>query len=264
MPVAERASHDVGASSTSSGSSSPIPPQWVTEAFEAERIPALRESVRGMETKLVDLVFDSLLPGRVMDWLHIPLRCAADLGDLTALKRLLAAGVETQLPPQRVRMAPILHVAAESGSEGVVEELLKAGVDVHETDSGGENQSALHDAAATGSEAGARALVSAGASIDALDSRGWTPLQYACSHGHRGVVVFLLLEGACPRKGCSNDPPLHLAAIYDHPGVIEDLLSIGNVSVWGFDLQGRSGAGGIAWKRCERSRVVAVGCAQID
>ncbi|CAM9927306.1 unnamed protein product, partial [Laminaria digitata] len=75
-------------------------------------------------------------------------------------------------------------------------------------------QTALHWAAIAGSQAAARALTSAGARIDALDAYGWTPLQYACNNGHGGVVVFLLLKGACAQKGPTGqrDPPLHLAA----------------------------------------------------
>lgn len=176
MPAVETTSYGVGPPSASSSSSS-IPPEWVADALEPERIPALRESIGGMESQLVDLALDSASPGLFMDWLRMPLRCATDLGDLAALKRLLAAGVETELPPERLRPAAFLHLAVESGREGVVQEVLKARVDLHETDSDGENGSALHGATATGSEAAVRALVGAGASIDAVDASGWTPFQ---------------------------------------------------------------------------------------
>lgn len=125
MPAVETTSYGVGASSTSSTSPS-IPPEWVADAFESESIPALRESICGMESQLVDLVFSSAFPGLLMGWLRVSLRRSADLGDLAALKRLLA---ETELPPERLPPAPLLHLAAESGREGAAEEVLQEGVD---------------------------------------------------------------------------------------------------------------------------------------
>lgn len=66
----------------------------------------------------------------------------------------------------------------------------------------------------------------------------------------------LAVQGSREERGAmGQDPPLHLAAMYNHLGVIEGLFSLGKVSVWRFDAQGRSGTGGVAWKRCERSHV---------
>ena len=101
-----------------------------------------------------------------------------------------------------------------------------------------------------------RALIGAGASIDVVDVKGWAPLQRACPYGHGGVVEFSSLKGARAEHGAmGQDPPLHLAATHNHLGVIEGLLSFRKVSVWRFDAQSRPGTGGVARKRCERSRV---------
>ena len=35
----------------------------------------------------------------------------------------------------------------------------------------------------------------AGADTDAKDSSGWTPLMYACAHGHREVAAIILDHG---------------------------------------------------------------------
>ena len=117
-----------------------------------------------------------------------------------------------------------------------------AGVDVHENDSYRASQTALHCAAAAGSSAVVRALTSAGARMDVLDDMGWTPLNCACYEGHRCVVVFLLLKGACAQQASMEKvPPLHVAAMQNNPGVIGDLLSFGNVSIGRYDTLGRSG-----------------------
>lgn len=236
-----------GTSSTSS-TSSWIPPAWVAHEFESTA--ALRLSIRDMGAELTDLVFQNASPGQSMDWVRVPLECAVATGNLSAVKRLLTAGVKTATPPQRMQPAPLLHLAAQGGNESVVEELLKAGVNMNEKDSSHDNRTALHCAASAGNDAAVRVLASAGADVDVLDANGRTPLHDACIFGHRGVVVFLLLKGACAQKGSrEKHPALHLAAINNHPGVIEDLLSFGNVSIGHFDDHGRSGTCRVAGKK---------------
>ncbi|CAM9171731.1 unnamed protein product [Laminaria digitata] len=218
------ASSDVGASSTPSSS----PTAWMDGTFAPERSKALRQSIRGMEAQLVDLVFESSTAGGLMGWLRMPLGCAAAAGNLAVVQRLLAAGVFTETPPEMMRPPPLLHLAAIRGRESVVEDLLKAGVDVNETDSARHDRTALHCAAMAGGDSVVRALTCAGASMDVLDATGWTPLHYACARGHRAVVVFLLLNRArAPPTVSEEDSPLHLAAYHNHAGVIEDLLSFG-------------------------------------
>eukprot|EP00904_Undaria_pinnatifida_P013050 jgi/Undpi1/8876/HiC_scaffold_25.g11338.m1 len=265
MPVREPASDgEVGGCSASAT----MPPTWNPDAFECDRTSSMRASIRGMEVQLMDLVFQNSTSERLMDWLKVPLECAASAGKLAVVKHLLVAGVKTEAPPERSRPAPLLHLAAKGGSEGVVDELLKAGVDVHETDGARRNRTALHCAAAEGSDAVVRVLVGAGARIDVKDTTGRTPLDLACNNGHRGVVVFLLLNGACGQDVIADEyAPVLLAAANNHSGVIEDLLSFGSVSFGRNDEIGQSGTcGGVGGKTCERSHVsyqelVALACA---
>ena len=255
MPALEPASSGAGASSTSSTWSS-IPPAWVADAFKPERTIALKESIRGMEAQLADLVFQSSSPGQWMDWLRVPLACATVAGNLAVVKRLLTAGVTLQSPSTQLPPPPLLHEAAKSGNESVVDELLLAGANVHEKDSSRYSRTALHSAAAAGGDAVVRTLIRAGADVDVLDARGRSPLHDACAHGHRNVVVFLLLNGACAQNVFEEEEPLlHLAAINNHPGVIRDLLSFGNVSVGCYNAQGRSGTREVAGHSYERCHV---------
>lgn len=194
-PQLKPAPSGAGASSASSASSS-VPPTWVAGGLDPERTAALRQSIRGMGAQLADLVFQSASPGLLLDWIRVPLECAAAAGNLSGVKRLLAAGVKTETLLERSRSAPLLLLAAENGSEGVVKEQLKAGMDVHESDSSRDSRPALHCAVAAGNGASVRALIGAGARVNVLDANGWTPLHHACTQGHRGVVLLFLLKGA--------------------------------------------------------------------
>lgn len=237
MPALASASSGAGASSTSSS----IPPARVADGLGPERTTALRESIRGMEAQLVDLVFAQPNPGWLMAWLRRPLVGAVAGGNLAVVRRLLVAGVVAKTTPEISQpSAPLLHIAAVAGQQNVVEEVLKAGVDVDEADSVRQDRTALHCAAMFGRDHVVRALISAGANIDVLDATGRTPLHYACTLGHRAVVVFLLLSRACTRTTASEeDTPLHLAAARNHAGVIEDLFSFGK------DFTGSTNAHGL-------------------
>eukprot|EP00903_Cladosiphon_okamuranus_P012711 g11884.t1 len=202
-------------------------------------VDAMREAIRGMETEVVDLVFNgssalSSTPGRLADWLKVPLECATATGNLSAVERLLAAGVGTEPPSHGTRPGLLLHTAAGSGNAPVIEAILRDGAKVGEVDKDRHDRTALHVAAASGRDAAVRAIASRSeANLDAVDTRGWTPLHVAANAGHRGAVVFLLLKGAnaelmTVREG---DSPLHLAAANNHAGVIEDLLALGKASV---------------------------------
>ena len=117
---------------------------------------------------------------------------------------------------------------------------------VHETDIARDNRSALHCAA---NDAAVRALTSVGVDINLKDGKGRTPLHYACKNGHCGVVVFLLLKGARAQEDFEKEwSTLHLAAANNHPGVIEDLISFGNVPIERHDTLGRSGTRGVGGK----------------
>lgn len=212
-------------------------------------VDAMREAIRGMEAEVVDLVFSgssalSATPGRLADWLKVPLECATASGNLSAVERLLAAGVGTEPPSHGTRPGLLLHTAAGSGNAPVIEAILKDGAKVGEVDKERHDRTALHVAAASGRDAAVRAIASAPeANVDAVDTRGWTPLHVAANAGHRGAVVFLLLKGANAQLKTirEGDSPLHLAAANNHPGVIEDLLALGNACVGLCNNAGQTG-----------------------
>lgn len=156
-----RTSYSGPGTSSTSWTSSSIPPAWVIHASQLKRTAALRQSIRDIGAQLTDLVFQNASPDLSMDWVRVPLECAVAAGNLSAVKRLLTAGVKTETPPPRLQPAPLLHLAAQSGKESVVKELLKAGVNVHEKDSSSDDRTALHCAAIAGNCAAVRVLTSA-------------------------------------------------------------------------------------------------------
>lgn len=238
----------------SNGSASPVPlmatlpnkPRHIpftNDCFDCPGAASVRQALRGMESELVDLVLEKSYSRGWMDWLRVPLECATTTGRLDAVKRLLAAGVDTSIPPRRPMPGPLLHVAAAAGNAGVVCELLRSGVDVDEVDKTRYDRTALHSAAAAGAEDAVLALVRKGANVEARDSRGWTPLHLAAKLGHRGVVVFLLLKGAQALRTTlpEGDTALHLAASSNHAGVIEDLVVLGKACVACPNVNGQTG-----------------------
>lgn len=212
-------------------------------------VDTMREAIRGMESLVVDLVFNgssalSATPGRLADWLKVPLECATSSGNVSAVKRLLAAGVGTEPPSHGARPALLLHTAAGSGNAAVIEAIVQDGANVGEVDKDRYERTALHVAAASGRDAAVRAVASApGANVDVADTRGWTPLHVAANAGHRGAVVFLLLKGANAQLKTvrEGDSPLHLAAANNQAGVIEDLLALGNACVGLCNNAGQTG-----------------------
>lgn len=247
---------DAGACTLPSPSSmSSLPSFCDQDQTEYAPVDTMREAIRGMEAELVDLVFHgssavSATPGRLADWLKVPLECATASGKLTAVERLLAAGVGTEPPSHGTRPGLLLHTAAGSGNAPVIEAIIKDGAKVGEVDKDQHDRTALHVAAASGRDAAVRAIASApGANVDAVDTRGWTPLHVAANAGHRGVVVFLLLKGANAQLKTvrEGDSPLHVAAANNHAGVVEDLLALGNACVGLCNSAGQTGLV-VLWK----------------
>ena len=88
-----------------------------------------------------------------------------------------ASPVPADLPPSGPRdglTLPALHRAAENGDTTMVRKLLANGADVQAPAS--EGMTALHVAAASGSAEVARVLLGAGALAHALDSAGMAPV----------------------------------------------------------------------------------------
>jgi ankyrin repeat protein len=88
----------------------------------------------------------------------------------------------------------------------------------------------LQDAAEIGDLNQVKLLLQNGANVNSTDNRGRTPLYIASLGGKSNVASYLLDHGADPNKGASwkgNQRPLHVAAMYDHVSIIQNLLRHG-------------------------------------
>jgi ankyrin repeat protein len=117
------------------------------------------------------------------------LRQAAEVGDVTAARNLIAAGTDIS-EADRYGVTP-LYVACANGSTGLVELLLKAGADPNTAQ--GEGETVLMAASRTGQVEIVRALLKAGAKVDAKETwRGQTALMWAAAEGHVPAVQALV------------------------------------------------------------------------
>jgi cytohesin len=101
---------------------------------------------------------------------------AAEDGNIIAVKRLLAAGVNVNAVTYSSETP--LHFAAIHGYKEVAELLIEKGADVNAKGVGG--RTPLHWAANRGHREVAELLIAKGAEVNAMDVLlGWTPLDYA-------------------------------------------------------------------------------------
>jgi cytohesin len=161
---------------------------------------------------------------------HASLHRAAAMGDVEAIKRILARGAEVDI---RVRSNEFyssewgntpLHLAARDGREEAVAALIEAKADVNAVNDRG--VSVLHRAIAHPKVA--EMLISKGAKVDAADVRGHTPLHY-CARDKDAKIVGLLLDkgaaaNAVDKQGRSA---VHLAAEYANADAMKVLLDRG-------------------------------------
>ncbi|XP_049947961.1 serine/threonine-protein phosphatase 6 regulatory ankyrin repeat subunit A-like [Schistocerca serialis cubense] len=119
-----------------------------------------------------------------------------------------------------------LHCVAIKGSGTAVRTLLAAGVDPNARDANGDTP--LHAVAAAGCPGAAEALVEAGAHVDAADSSGSTPLHYAVRAGNLGVARVLLAAGAdVEARDAEGDTPLLRAAARGCADAVAALVAAG-------------------------------------
>lgn len=148
-------------------------------------------------------------------------------GELRAVERLLAAGVDPNKPTAE-GITP-LYYAAAWGHADVIHVLLAAGADVNHRNA--ELYSPLMAAAHVPNRAGLVALVEAGADVNATDLDGQTALAIACERGVADTVLYLLESGADvnARFGELRTTPLIHAVFNDRAGsnIIETLLGEG-------------------------------------
>lgn len=204
----------------------------------------IRTSLCGLEAELIDVVFRKTSPSRFIDWVRTSIE-GARAGKLGAVSRSLVTGLDTAVSPSSLSSpGPLLHSAAPHDVAPMMEMLIEAGI-INRAVEDSNDYPTLHIAAEYGADDMVRDLIGAGAGakVDAVDTWGRTPLHHAAEHGHRGVVVFLLLKGANASKATASHgyTPLHLAAKGNHAGVIEDLVTLGNACVKSCDSHGETG-----------------------
>ncbi|PZR74289.1 MAG: hypothetical protein DLM52_09675 [Chthoniobacterales bacterium] len=136
--------------------------------------------------------------GSVAEWKEgrreSPLFRAIEAHDAAAVRKLIAKGIDDNLPNQDGFTA--LQSAAGSGDSTITQLLLQAGADVNARATGPINYTALHEAAWTGGGVTVRQLIAAGADVNASSEGGWTPLMVAMLYGRPDVVEALLAGGA--------------------------------------------------------------------
>lgn len=153
--------------------------------------------------------------------LHIQLNKAIELGDLSKVSQLLAAGADPNKPYDG---EPPLFYASILGHTEIVKKLLEAGAIVDTPNKNGET--ALYAASGQWEIEIVRLLLAAGADVDRR-SYGKTPLYEACDKGLPDFVKLLLSAGASVDKENNGVTALQRAATDGHTDIVTILLSNG-------------------------------------
>ena len=174
-----------------------------------------------------------------------PVMVAARAGSAAVVRLLAAAGAD--LDRQGSRGQTALMWAAAQRHPAAVEALLAAGADLgvrsdvwtqvmavpphsrpeynREIPHGG--NTALLFAVRAGDLPSARVLVAAGADVDDADAWGVSAVTLAAHGGHRGLLEFLLDEGADPNAAQAGFAPLHEAVMRNDARMTAALLAHG-------------------------------------
>ncbi len=145
---------------------------------------------------------------------------AANMGDTTALTRLLDRGLDPDTVDAQGNS--LLILAAREGNAETVAALLKHRAKINHRNQAGE--SALMLAVYRGHGKTAETLLAAGAQVN---HEGWTPLHYAAFEGREALAERLLAAGADPKALTPNRAnALMLAARNGHIAVVRRLLGL--------------------------------------
>ncbi|CAM9925040.1 unnamed protein product, partial [Ectocarpus sp. 8 AP-2014] len=189
-----------------------------------------RTALRGLETRLFQLVSEKATTAQWAEWLRAPLEHAVAEGDKDLALTLLKAGANGGSGWKGCDDRTLLQAAAEGGDAEVVHTLLDiAGTEELDVVSGNKGRrAALHRAAAGGHTDAARVLVLAGANVGLIDEKGSTALHCAIEGGHLQLAGDLVIAGAdLEAKDGDGNNPLHFAAAHDDVKFITALIRRG-------------------------------------
>ena len=121
----------------------------------------------------------------------------------------------------------LLRQAVTRGDFSAVRALLAAGVDADARDAN--NNTALHLAADTGRDVMVSLLIQATASLNVQNNDGDTPLHLSAESGHVTVVSLLIQATANlnVKNNAYGDTPLHAAALMGHAAIVDALIAAG-------------------------------------
>lgn len=220
-----------------------------------------RESLRGVESAVLDMLFQTCTDEQWTELLEAPLERAAFEGNEDVARKLIKAGagmgfaLHYAVRARREKIANILLstdpeapvnsrdtygdfplcLASEAGDEEMVRSLLLNGAELHASDR--EECTALYIAARDGHEPVAQALLAAGADVTIDYPR---PLLHpAAENGHVGILRTLINSGVDvdARDINSEETALHCAASSGKTGAITFLIEAGA------DLEARDAEG---------------------
>ncbi len=148
---------------------------------------------------------------------------ACQSGNLSAVKEMLAEGIDPSLPGEDGCSALVL--ASAQGSGNVVKALLDAGVDANSDQRG---ITALVAAARNGHLEAVKLLLKYGAEPNLQNDLRVTALSQAAARGHLAVVQALLLSGADPNTAdIAGISTLHHAVAVGDLQIVTALLQSG-------------------------------------
>ncbi len=155
---------------------------------------------------------------------NIPIHEAAETGNIEAVKKHLAAGVDVNAKNKNGTTP--LHYAARGGHKEVAELLIAKGADVDAKADDG--WTPLHYAAVSGRKVIVELLIAKGGDVNAEEVDSWTPLFFATGEGHKEITELLIAKGADVNAKDGNEwTPLHNAAWEGHKEVVELLIAEG-------------------------------------
>ena len=184
-------------------------------------IPGQRNSLKGVESIVFDLVFEATTGDEWARWLKLPMEMAAAKGNDALVAMLMRAGAPVGLA---------LRKYLERGGREMVEKILeeRPGASEDFVIGEGEGDSPIHFAAGSGSQDIVRSLLQRGAEKDFRGNYGRTPLHLAAQRGHLGAVQALLEAGASVHlRDADGETVLCVAARYGHVEVVRALIEHG-------------------------------------